>query len=352
MEPYLLATAEQHADCAEVLRDVVETTVANKRVLVHGDVSPKNILVGPHGPVLLDAECAWFGDPAFDLSFCLNHLLLKCVWRPHWSERYLACFDSLADTYLAGVSWESAAAVEARAVRLLPGLLLGRIDGRSPVEYITAEADRRRVRTLAKRLLLRPGRESGRLAEYLVAGNGAGERMSETRISAVTGRRVWDSRGRPTVEAEVRLTGGAIGRAIAPAGASRGSHEAVDLRDGGVLLGGLGVEQAVLNLRDAVGQQLLGLDASDQAGVDAALIALDGTPNKRRLGANALIAVSMAVLHAAAQAAGLPLWRYVSGGKPVRLPLPEIQIFGGGGARRPPGRYSRLHGDAGRGEQL
>ena len=156
LEPYLLATAERHADCAEVLRDVVETTVANKRVLVHGDVSPKNILVGPHGPVLLDAECAWYGDPAFDLSFCLNHLLLKCVWRPHWSERYLACFDSLAGTYLAGVSWESAAAVEARAVRLLPGLLLGRIDGRSPVEYITAEADRHHVRTLAKRLLLRP----------------------------------------------------------------------------------------------------------------------------------------------------------------------------------------------------
>ena len=102
--------------------------------------------------------------------------------------------------------------------------------------------------------------------------------MSETRISAVTGRRVWDSRGRPTVEAEVRLTGGAIGRAIAPAGASRGSHEAVDLRDGGPLLGGLGVEQAVHNLRDAIGRQLSGLDASDQAGVDAALIALDGTP--------------------------------------------------------------------------
>ena len=113
---------------------------------------------------------------------------------------------------------------------------------------------------------------------------------------------------------KVRLTGGAIGRAIAPAGASRGSHEAIDLRDGGPLLGGLGVGQAVHNLRDAIGQQLLGLDASDQASVDAALIALDGTPNKKRLGANALIAVSMAVLHAAAQATGLPPWQYVSGG--------------------------------------
>lgn len=154
--------------------------------------------------------------------------------------------------------------------------------------------------------------------------------MSETSIAAVTGRRVWDSRGRPTVEAEVRLAGGATGRAIAPAGASRGSHEAVDLRDGGPLLAGLGVEGAVHNLRGAIRQQLQGLDALDQTEVDAALIALDGTPTKKRLGGNALIAVSMAVLHAAARAVGLPLWQYLSDGKPVRLPLPEIQIFGGG----------------------
>ena len=154
--------------------------------------------------------------------------------------------------------------------------------------------------------------------------------MSDTSITAVTGRRVWDSRGRPTVEAEVHLAGGAVGRAIAPAGASRGSHEAVDLRDGGTVLSGLGVKQAVQNVRGTIGHRLQGLDALDQTGVDAALIDLDGTPNKQSLGGNASIAVSMAVLHAAAKATGMPLWQYLSDGKPVRLPLPEIQIFGGG----------------------
>ncbi len=153
LEPYLLATAEVQPDCAPILKALAQTTATTKRVLVHGDVSPKNILVGPHGPVLLDAECAWYGDPAFDVAFCLNHLLLKCIWQPHWSDRYLACFERFADAYLAGVNWELSEHFEARAARLLPGLLLGRIDGKSPVEYITAEADRERVRRIAKSLL-------------------------------------------------------------------------------------------------------------------------------------------------------------------------------------------------------
>ena len=90
--------------------------------LVHGDVSPKNILCGPRGPVLLDAECAWYGDPAFDPAFCLNHLLLKCLWTPRATAGFLACFDALAAAYLEGVAWEAPAAIEARAARLLPGL--------------------------------------------------------------------------------------------------------------------------------------------------------------------------------------------------------------------------------------
>ena len=154
--------------------------------------------------------------------------------------------------------------------------------------------------------------------------------MSATRIAQVHGRRVWDSRGRPTVEAEVRLANDVIGRAIAPAGASRGSHEAIDLRDGGRRLGGLGVERAVQHVREPIATHIQGMDACDQASIDAALITLDGTPNKGRLGGNAIIAVSMAVLHAAANAAGMPLWQYLAEGKDVRLPLPEIQIFGGG----------------------
>lgn len=149
-------------------------------------------------------------------------------------------------------------------------------------------------------------------------------------IAQVTGRRVWDSRGRPTVEAEVRLSGGAIGRAIAPAGASTGSGEAIDLRDGGARLGGFDVRAAVGHVNGEIAAALKGMDVADQAEIDRALIALDGTRQKSRLGGNALIAVSMAVLHAAAASAGRPLWAYLAGEGDVRVPVPEIQIYGGG----------------------
>jgi len=152
----------------------------------------------------------------------------------------------------------------------------------------------------------------------------------KTTIVAVRGRRIWDSRGRPTVEAEVELECGAHGRGMAPAGASRGSHEAVDLRDGGAGLGGYGVERAVGNVNGPIALALVGRDAADQVAVDSTLLALDGTPTKSALGGNATIAASMAVLHAAAASAGVPLWRHLAQGRPVRLPLPEIQIFGGG----------------------
>lgn len=151
-----------------------------------------------------------------------------------------------------------------------------------------------------------------------------------SRIASITGRQLWDSRGRPTVEAEVVLESGAVGRAIAPAGASRGAHEAVDLRDGGEAFGGYGVARAVSAIGVEIAPLLEGMDAREQSAIDAALVNLDGTLNKARLGANAVVAVSMAVLHAAAVDAREPLWRYISGGKAVRIPLPEIQIFGGG----------------------
>jgi aminoglycoside phosphotransferase (APT) family kinase protein len=156
LEPYLLATAARHPDRGDALRALVAATQANKRALVHGDVSPKNILVGPDGPVFLDAECAWWGDPAFDLAFVLNHLLLKCLWTPTSRDGFLACFAALARTYLDGVTWEPAAALEARAAALLPGLFLARIDGKSPAEYVTDEADRNRVRRVARTLLAVP----------------------------------------------------------------------------------------------------------------------------------------------------------------------------------------------------
>jgi enolase len=154
--------------------------------------------------------------------------------------------------------------------------------------------------------------------------------LSDPVIRTISARRIWDSRGRPTVEAEVALSDGAAGRGMAPAGASRGAHEAVDKRDGGKRLGGFDVQTALERIRAEIAPALIGLDPFDQAGVDAKLVALDGTPNKARLGGNALTAVSLGVLHAAAASRGLPLWRYCLGDAPAIVPLPEIQIFGGG----------------------
>ncbi|MCF8197482.1 MAG: phosphopyruvate hydratase [Sulfuritalea sp.] len=152
-----------------------------------------------------------------------------------------------------------------------------------------------------------------------------------TLIRSVVGRRLWDSRGRPTVEAEVTLQGGARGRAIAPAGASTGSEEAVDLRDGGKAFGGYDVQTAIAYINGEIAGLLAGKDATNQEDADAALIALDGTPNKQRLGGNAIVATSMAIANAAAAASELPLWRYLGKGREdFHLPLPEIQIFGGG----------------------
>lgn len=153
LEPYLLATAARHPAAAAALQRLAAETAATRRSLVHGDVSPKNILVGPHGPVLLDAECAWWGDPAFDLAFCLNHLLLKGLWRPDAAAALLGAFDALAAAYLAQVDWEPPAALERRAAALLPALLLARVDGKSPLEYLTQEAERERVRRVALPLL-------------------------------------------------------------------------------------------------------------------------------------------------------------------------------------------------------
>jgi 5-methylthioribose kinase len=166
LEPYLEATARVHRNLAEPLLALSRTTLMTHIALVHGDVSPKNILIGPRGPMFLDAECAWFGDPAFDLAFCLNHLLLKCLWTPSAAPDFLAAFDRLAKSYLAMVNWEPAAAVEKRAARLLPGLFLARIDGKSPVEYVTEETHKERVRRVAGPLISAP---PTRLAEIRTA---------------------------------------------------------------------------------------------------------------------------------------------------------------------------------------
>ncbi|MGE0313013.1 MAG: phosphotransferase family protein [Lautropia sp.] len=166
LEPYLEATALVHPDLRAPLFALSARTASIRRVMVHGDVSPKNILLGDAGPVFLDAECACIGDPAFDLAFCLNHLLLKCLWVPASRDALLASVDALALAYLSQVRWEPADALEARAASLLPGLLLARVDGRSPVEYLRDDESRDRVRRCARRLLLAP---PARLAEVVQA---------------------------------------------------------------------------------------------------------------------------------------------------------------------------------------
>lgn len=149
LEPYLEAAGRARPEVAAELGALVSRTASTRLCLVHGDVSPKNIQVGPTGPLFLDAECAWWGDPAFDLAFCLNHLLLKCLWVPTAASGFLRCFERMTAAYLAHVDWEDVAALEARVASLLPGLFLARVDGKSPVEYLTEERDRERVRAAA-----------------------------------------------------------------------------------------------------------------------------------------------------------------------------------------------------------
>jgi aminoglycoside phosphotransferase (APT) family kinase protein len=156
IEPYLIAPTRLHPELAGPLGQLAHSTARTRLALVHGDISPKNILIGRRGPVFLDAECAWYGDPAFDLAFVLNHLLLKCLWNTGAATRFLTCFSRLAESYLSLVTWEVREDLEKRTAHLLPALLLARIDGKSPVEYITSEVDKGRVRRVARMLLLHP----------------------------------------------------------------------------------------------------------------------------------------------------------------------------------------------------
>jgi aminoglycoside phosphotransferase (APT) family kinase protein len=156
LDPYLVTTARAHPDLAAPLMALVARTAGTKRVLVHGDFSPKNILIGPDGPVILDAECAWYGDPAFDLAFVLNHLLLKGVWRPAHRQDFARLFEGLVAAYRPHVGWEPWADVEARTASLLPGLMLARVDGKSPVEYVTDPNEKDALRRFARAFIATP----------------------------------------------------------------------------------------------------------------------------------------------------------------------------------------------------
>ena len=155
--------------------------------------------------------------------------------------------------------------------------------------------------------------------------------MASTRITRIDAREILDSRGNPTIEVDVRVENGALGRAAVPSGASTGEHEAVELRDGDKRrFGGKGVRKAVANVNEKIALVLKGWDARDQANIDSKLIELDGTPTKKHLGANATLAISLAVAHAAAAAERLPLFRYLGGPEARVLPVPMMNILNGG----------------------
>ena len=156
LEPYLEATAARHPDLKQQLFYLSRRTGEIALTMIHGDVSPKNILLGPNGPVFLDAECACIGDPAFDIAFCLNHFLLKCIWTPAAEKDFIACFREMARSYLNEVDWEKPAILEERAATLLPGLFLARVDGKSPAEYVQEESDKEKIRRCARALLSNP----------------------------------------------------------------------------------------------------------------------------------------------------------------------------------------------------
>jgi enolase len=149
-------------------------------------------------------------------------------------------------------------------------------------------------------------------------------------IERLAARQIFDSRGNPTVEVEMVLAGGARGRAAIPSGASTGEFEATELRDGGAAYGGKGVMRAVANVNEEIAHALTGSDGTDQEALDRSLIELDGTPNKSRLGANAVLGVSLAGAHAAAAAAGLPLWRHLGGAAANTMPVPMMNVLNGG----------------------
>lgn len=162
LDPYLRTAALANPDVAPILQHLIVRTATSKQALVHGDFSPKNILIGPNGPVILDAECAWYGDPAFDPAFCLNHLFLKAAWMPHYASGYQRCAEAFWQAYRAALHKLDKTALEERVATLLPGLMLARIDGKSPVEYLTDPVVINHVRQFAKRKLVKP--------EHTVAG--------------------------------------------------------------------------------------------------------------------------------------------------------------------------------------
>ena len=349
VDPYYRTVAVRHPDLAPRIDALIAEMERppGGRTLVLGDFSPKNILVHAGGLVLLDFECAHAGDPAFDLGFFLTHLMLKEI-------RVIAAGDHDAPRYL-GLTrgfWDAVSqatrardrrdrgtdpAVRPAYVGVLPGTGRRQEPGRVS-----------RPARPDPGSIVRPAVHRGRavhLGRIHPSVRQRGGRGIMATLKGLRARQVLDSRGRPTVEVEATTKSGAVGRAIVPSGASTGRHEAIELRDVGSLsYGGLGVLSAVENVNRLIAPELAGIDLDDQPGLDARLIALDGTSNKGRLGANALLGVSLAVAHAAASDHGEELFVHLNrlfnerikadpaGLAPCipTLPLPMVNMISGG----------------------
>ncbi len=183
IDPYLRVTARAHPDLREQFDALASTTAGTHLAVVHGDVSPKNVLLGPNGPVLLDAECAWFGDPAFDVAFCLNHLLLKAVKLPSHATELRSAAQALVDGHARHLGWEPPDTFGRRVAALLPALALARVDGTSPVEYLDT-AQRQLVRTIGRTLLQKPAPTVAEVLDHWAPASGATTATS-TRLSRV-----------------------------------------------------------------------------------------------------------------------------------------------------------------------
>ena len=312
LRPFHETVVERRPELADGITPLLEELRSDRHCFVHGDYSLKNMLVGPEGNWVLDFEVAHYGNPVFDLGFFLSFVVLSAIrWEPLTRElRVLAA--GFLDGYheIAGVDF---AGDRASVTAHTAALMLARTDGKSPAQFLDPPVTGACAR----------GRDHAPPAA----------RGRPLAVALITGLHAWealDSRGTPTVGCAVTLEGGSEGEATVPSGASTGSHEAHERRDGGERYGGKGVRDAVSALRGEIRAELVGRDATDQDAIDAALRALDGTPDLSRLGANAVLAASVACAVAAARSEGLPLWKALCPELPPLLPLPMVNVISGG----------------------
>ena len=317
IDPYYRATARKHPDLAPHAARLIEESAARRISLTHGDWSPKNFLVTGPQVMAIDFEVIHYGDPSFDSAFLLNHLLLKSFYRPQWAKQYADAAAAFWQAFVSGIP--DATWIEPATLQHLGWLLLARIDGKSPAEYIRDPQLQEKVRRFARNLILSPPSLSRRSFQLTM------------KITSIRALEILDSRGNPTLSVQVELDSSIWGQAQVPSGASTGKHEAVELRDGDPSrYAGKGVSSAVSNVEHHIAPALKGMDAANQAAVDQRLIALDGTEDKSKLGANAILGVSCAVSRAAAAAERVPLWVRIAGRRKATIPMPMVNILSGG----------------------